>query len=297
MKKHFIILFINVAVLSILFSCNNHPVEIIACGDDQVFVINYETSDTSFLDIVWRWNAKEATDLPEIYQDYMRSADDCKPVDNNKKILIVSSSGGVVLVDRETKQSLFYAHVPNAHSAEYLPNDRIVVALSTASEGNCIKVYDVDKPDVSLYEDSLYSGHGVVWLPETGRLFALGHSELRSYRLRNWDSEKPELQLDNSWTIPGKGGHDLISVSEKRLILTTEDGVWNFDIPNEVFSPFSPLGSVKNVKSINYDETSEVLIYTKAEISWWTHHIYCQNPDRVITVPDIKLYKVRLISE
>ena len=147
-----------------------------------------------------------------------------------------------------------------------------------------------------LYKDSLYSGHGVVWIPEAERLYALGYSELRAYSLKNWDSETPELQLEESWEIPGRSGHDLISVSDIRLILTTVDGVWNFDIPSEKFSPFSPLESVRNVKSVNYDETTQRLIYTKGEISWWTHHIYCENPEKIITVPDNNLYKVRIIS-
>jgi hypothetical protein len=297
MKKPLIILIVNITLLSILIGCNSKPLVIITCGDDQVFLIDYETSDTNNLNILWQWNAKEATDLPVIYQEYMRGIDDCKPVDDNTKILIVSSGGGVVLVDRETKQSLFYAHVPNAHSAEWLPNNRIVVALSTSPGGNSIEVYDVNKSDVVLFKDSLYSGHGVVWIPKTEQLFALGNSELRAYSLKKWDTEKPELQLEKSWTIPGISGHDLISVSDNRLILTAVDGVWNFDIPNEEFSPFSPLESVRNVKSINYDETTERLIYTKAEISWWTHHIYCKNPDRIIAVPNNNLYKVRIIPE
>jgi hypothetical protein len=286
-----------IILLSFMFGCTSKTLEIITCGDDYVFVIDYETSDTNGVNILWRWNAKEATDLPEIYQEYMRSTDDCKPVDDNKSILITSSGGGVVLVDRETKQSLFYAHVPNAHSAELLPNNRIVVALSTSPEGNSIEVFDIDKPDVVLIKDSLYSGHGVVWTSKAEQLFALGHSELREYSLKNWDTEKPELQLEKSWEIPGRSGHDLISVSDSRLVLTTGDGVWNFDITSEEFSPFSPLESVRNVKSVNYDVTTERLIYTKAEISWWTNHIYCENPDKIIAVPDNNLYKVRIISE
>jgi len=288
---------VNIILLSIILGCTSRPLELIICGDDQVIVVDYETSDTNNLNILWRWDASETNDLPKIFQEYMRSTDDCKPVDDNKKILISSSSGGVVLVDRETKQTLFYTHAPNAHSAEWLPNDRIVVALSTASGGNSIELYDVDKPGFVLFKDSLFSGHGVVWMPESEQLFALGYSELREYSLENWNTEIPELHLENSWELPDPGGHDLISISESRLLLTSHVGVWHFDIPNEEFSPFSPLESVQNVKSVNYDEISQKLIYTKGEISWWTHHIYCQNPDKIIAVPDIRVYKVRVIPE
>jgi len=297
MKRQVIHLIESIVLLSIMFGCGSGPMNLITCGDDQVIVIDYESSDTNNLNILWRWDASEATDLPEIVQDYMSATDDCKPVDDNKKILITSSGGGVVLVDRNTKQTLFYTHAPNAHSAEWLPNNRIAVALSTASGGNSIELYDVDKPGVVLFKDSLYSGHGVVWIPETEQLFALGYSELREYSLKNWDTKKPELHLENSWEIPGTSGHDLLSVSASRLILTSNDGVWNFNIPKEEFTPFTPLESVQNVKSVNFDEITQRLIYTKGEISWWTHHIYCKNPDKIIAVPDIHVYKVRIIPE
>jgi hypothetical protein len=277
--------------------CNNETLEIIACGDDQVIIIDNETSDSVAVNIVWRWKASDAADLPDVYQRYMSTVDDCKPVDGDNRLLITSSSGGVVLVDRETKRSLFYAHVPNAHSAEFLPGNRIVVALSTNPDGNSIEVFDVNKPDEVIYKDSLYSAHGVIWMPEIKQLFALGFDVLRAYSLKNWDKENPELSLMKSWTLPGKSGHDLVSASGNRLILTTVDGVWNFDIQKEAFSPFSPLESVSNVKSINYNEDNQRLIYTKGEISWWTHHIYCKNPDKILTIPDINLYKVRLISD
>ena len=98
------------------------------------------------------------------------------------------------------------------------------------------------------------------------------------------------------WKLPGRSGHDLISVSYNRLLITTVDGVWNFDIQNEIFPPFTPLESVSNVKSVNYNENTQYLVYTKGEISWWTHHIYIENPDKILTIPDINLYKVRVNS-
>ena len=296
MNKQIVILIESTVMLFIMFACGSRPLEIVAGGNNQVIVIDYETSDTCNLNIVWSWNADEATDLPEVYKDYLRSVDECKSVDNHKKILLTSSSGAAVVVDRKTKQVLFYTHVPNAHSAEWLPNNRIIVALSTAAEGNSIELYDIDKPDVVLYKDSLYSGHGVVWIPETEQLFALGFSELREYSLVNWDTKNPELQVENSWKIPGTSGHDLMSVSQNRLLLTTQEGVWSFDIPTEEFSSFALLETERGVKSVNFDENTQRLIYTKAEISWWTHHIYCRNPDKIITVPDINLYKARIIS-
>ena len=36
-------------------------------------------------------------------------------------------------------------------------------------------------------------------------------------------------------------------------------------------------------------------VYTKAEINWWTHHIYQKNPDKVVTIDSLNVYKVRVM--
>ncbi|GEM_PF-7085002 len=38
------------------------------------------------------------------------------------------------------------------------------------------------------------------------------------------------------------------------------------------------------------------LVYTKGEISWWTHNIYFINPEKRLIIPDINIYKVRVIK-
>jgi len=269
---------------------------IVACGDEKVLIIDHEASNGTEVRITWKWTASDDGALPEDYQRLMGTIDDCKAVDSGSKILLTSSGGGVVLVDRKSGKSLFHARVPNAHSAEYLPGGRIAVALSTAEKGNAVELYDVNRPEDVLFRDSLHSGHGVVWIDKLQTLFALGGSELRAYNLENRESPAPRLSLVESWKIPGEGGHDLFGVSEKRLILTTVDNVWNFDIEKEDFSVFQPLAGVANVKSVNFDQNSGRLIYTKAEESWWTENIYLRNPDKVISIPGLRLYKVRMFS-
>jgi hypothetical protein len=171
------------------------------------------------------------------------------------------------------------------------------VASSTAADGNSIKIFDIQKPETVIFKDTLYSGHGVVWMAGMSRLFTLGFNDLRSYSLKNWDSGKPELQLMERWILPDDGGHDLVSFSANKFILTTMKGVWVFDTGKKTFSPFTPLQGIENVKSVNYNETTQELVYTKGEISWWTHNIYCKNPDIIINIPDINMYKVRVISK
>ena len=53
---------------------------------------------------------------------------------------------------------------------------------------------------------------------------------------------------------------------------------------------------VNQEKEVNYDPVTQKLVYTKAEISWWTHHIYQENPRKVVTMDSLRVYKVRVIK-
>ena len=287
---------VTLLIISIIFTgCNNTPHELIACGDDKVLIIDEQASNGSDVKIVWSWQASDAaSQIPEIYQSRLISMDDCKPVDNGKNILVTSSSGSVVLIERATKKCLFYALVPNAHSADVLPDGRIAVALSEHPNGNCIEIYDRKQSEKVLYRDSLYSGHGAVWNARRQRLYTLGFDELREYSLVNWKTSSPSLKLERKWTIPGSSGHDLSPVSDDELLVSEHYGVHSFNILNETFTPFEPLKTAENIKSVYYNRKSGKLVYTQAEESWWTFNIYLRNPDKTIHIPSVKLYKVRL---
>lgn len=264
------------------------------CGDNKVWIIDKEKSSEKNIEIIWQWESSDvANQIPEEYQRYLRSMDECKFVDNNTKLLLASSSGGVLLIDRASKECLFYAYAPMAHSVEWLPNNRIAVALSTHPQGNSIEIYDLNQAEKALYKDSLYSGHGCVWIDKRDKLYALGFDELREYSLIDWETPKPKLHLDRTWKLPAEGGHDLSMISDTELLVSDHDGVNIFDIEKEEFQPFEPLATAKDIKSVNYNKQTKELIYTIAEESWWTFNIYLKNPDKVITIPEIKLYKVR----
>lgn len=302
MKSLKYILFIG---LIFLFNCvcrNSFAAErseVIVCGDDKVLIIDLDKSTKDHVSVIWSWKVAEALSLlPADYRKLMIPLDECKSVDNNSKLLLTSSGGGVLLLERESKRCLFYARAPMAHSAEMLPGNLIAVALSTHPQGNSVELYQIGRSEQVLYRDSLYSGHGAVWMDELNRLFALGYDELRSYSLRNGNSSSsPRLQLEKSWKIPVEGGHDLTKVSDSVLLLTGHEGACLFDTGKGLFSPFKPLEKEKNVKSVNYDEESGGLVYTRAEIDWWTHHVYSRKPDKVLTIEDINLYKARVIRK
>ena len=272
--------------------------QLIACGGDKILIIDAQASDGADVSVVWRWQVSEAaSQLPEAYQKYLVPLDECKPVDEGKNVLAASSSGGVVLIERATKKCLFYAYAPMAHSADVLPDGRIAVALSTHPKGNSIELYDRKQPGQVLFKDSLHSGHGAVWNAKRQRLYALGFDELREYSLADWATPSPSLKLERKWTIPGKGGHDLSPVSDDELLVSEHSGVHSFDIPSETFKAFEPLKHAENVKSVNYIKERNRLVYTQANgEDWWTFDIHLKNPDKTLHISNIKLYKVRLIT-
>ena len=279
----------------VVASCSPYGENHVAvCGGKEVKIIDMEKSQGATLHEVWSWRIDDPTEgLPAEYAEYLNPLDECKFVDGNRKLLLTSSHSGVVLLDLKTKKNLFYARVPMAHSADLLPNGRVAVALSTHKLGNSLEIYNISEPEKVLWRDSLYSGHGAVWHAERESLYALGYDVLREYKLKDWQSEKPSLELKQSWPIPVKSGHDLVKVDAKRMLVSGHEGVYWFDVESGEYSPFELLAETVNVKSVNYNARSGRLIYTKAEESWWTHHIYQENPTKVITIDSMNIYKVR----
>ena len=267
------------------------------CGDGIVRIIDMAESDSTDIKEVWRWDKDDPqVNLPKGYDMLMRNLDECKFVDNNTKMLLTASGDGMMLLDIKTKDILCYAHVPMAHSADLLPNNRIAVALSIHNKGNALEIYDIDTPETVVFRDTLYSGHGVVWNEKRQRLYALGYKELKEYELVDWNTDQPSLRQVKMWEIPMESGHDLSPVDDNRMLVSAHEGVMWFDIDKEEFSPFEPLCDVENVKSVNYDPETQRLVYTKAEINWWTHHIYQENPNKVVTMDSLKVYKVRVMK-
>lgn len=279
----------------VVASCSPYGENHVAvCGGQEVKIIDMSQSDGENLHEVWSWRIDEPTEgLPAEYAEYLNPLDECKFVDGNSKLLLTSSTSAVVLIDLKTKKNLFYARVPMAHSADLLPRGRVAVALSTHSKGNSLEIYDIAQPEKVLWRDSLYSGHGAVWHAERESLYALGYDVLREYKLKDWESDTPSLELVASWSIPVKSGHDLVKVDAERMLVSGHEGVYWFDVNSGEYTPYEPLKSTVNVKSVNYNAKSGKLVYTKAEESWWTHHIYQENPTKVITIEDMNIYKVR----
>ena len=269
---------------------------LIAVGEDKIQILQRIEGDT-LPKVIWQWtNSDTNAKIPSAFQSYFKSMDECKPFVNNTRLLACSSSGGVMLIDVASKACLFYAYCPMAHSLEMLPNNRIGVVLSTHNQGNALRIYDASKSNVCLFSDSLYFGHGIVWNEKRQRLYALGYDSLRCYKLKDWQTSSPKLTLEHRWLLPAKGGHELSPVSDNSMMLSMEadNHVYFFNIDEGSFTAFHPLDAKAKIKSLNLNRQTGQYIYTQAETSWWTTHIYSQDPDWKITTTDIdKLYKVR----
>lgn len=264
----------------------------LVCGDSKVLIVDYNKSRDSIPAIIWAWDAKEAMDLPEnVRNTKFRTMDDCKSIENGKKVLVSSSSGAIAVIDIATKKVGFYAEVPNAHSIALLPGNKLVAAASTHKDGNKIMLFDMTKGSDPIFTDTLYSAHGAVWDETRKRLYTLGYDILREYKISD-----DKLALTRKWKIPGIGGHELSMLpNNSQLFVTEHHGAWVFDIATEKFEKIKGFPDQENVKSLGLDKASQY-IYTVPEESWWTFHVNFLNPTRRIAFPDLHVYKARWFS-
>lgn len=266
---------------------------LVACGEDKVLVIDPDQGTDSTA-IIWSWSVDEVKDqLPTRYQKRMIPLDECKPIADNKKILLTSSGGATCILDVASRKVVFYAHTPMAHSADILPGGYVAVANSHHPEGNSLEIYHQDRSEERLLTDTLYSGHGVVWHPKEDKLFVLGFDRIKCYSVEQ-QQNNIAIRLEYTDMLPDNGGHDLSQIDDNQFLITTRKQVFQYDIHTRNFRPFDKL-NMAQVKSINYRPDSGVLIFTKAEDSWWTHHIYLHHSNKTINLPFLKLYKVRTV--
>lgn len=263
--------------------------QFLVCGDTKLLLVDYQKSTEEKAAIIWEWDSRNASELSEEQKNRFRSLDDCKAVNKGKQILVSSSSNAIALLESKTQKVQFVASVPNAHSIELLPHNRIVAAASTNDKGNKIMLFDLDNPDQVLFEDSLYSAHGVVWVKEQKLLYALGYDVLRAYSFPNPN----ELKLEKSWKIPGEGGHDLfLSNDRKKFYMTEHHEAWFFDLETNDFQKIPGFPQAENIKSVSENSAGQ-FIFTVPEESWWTFHVSFHNPEKKIPFPDMKVYKAR----
>ena len=269
--------------------------ELILCGWDEVFVLGTNGAGGIDTNKIWSWKAMEIDGLPEHLRDKFRTTDECKPVEDGRKILVVSSGGGIALIERSTRKALFHAFIGNAHSAEILPNNRVVVAGSRHAQGNCLAVFNLHQPERIVYSEMLDSGHGVVWDEARHLLWALGYDQLKALRLKDWETGEPKLETLAAYALPGKSGHDLIPVLQSDdLLVTTGRNVFLFDRQQRTFRPHPALDSRREVKAVTIHPRTGQIVYIQAEgTNWWAGGVHMINPSGELRLPGERLYKAR----
>lgn len=284
---------------------------ILFCGTNMVYQVDVAKAlgGEYTKGIMWSWDAKTAATTLSLAASRCDHIDDCKPVDNGRKLLITSSYNWCVLLDRESKNILFNTtSVGNAHSAELLPNNRVVVACSDGStaDHDQLQLYDVARSRQVIGRYTLPSAHGVVWCPTTQRLYAIGGQTLNVYSLQDWESANPTLKLEKSITTPKASTHDLTAADATTLVVAG-NRAYLFDVNKETFTEMPRFSGSVALKSVNYNPTNGHVWYTDATQpegtqSWSTQtlrygtDISTGNLAGTIKVPGMDVYKVRVLN-
>jgi hypothetical protein len=264
--------------------------ELILAGGDEVFIVDVGEAAAGRVSRLWRWSGQEAADIPEEVRKQFHHMDECKVVDGGRRVLVCASNGGCALIERASGRVVWRATSRNAHSLDLLPGDRVVVASSLS--GDHVEVFDLQGAAVPVLRVPLHSAHGVLWDGLRQCLWALGFDELRRYRLVDWSSEKPSLQLDGSWRLPDDDGHDLRAVpGSADLLLTTGRKVLLFERDSGMFRVHPELGGEAKVKSADVHRVSGRLV-----VSRWTSRVQLLGPSGVIEFTDAKPYKARWVD-
>jgi hypothetical protein len=287
---------------------NEDATQLLVCGDNMIYLLDADLALSAGYKnaVLWEWDAKKyAKKLGKRKSDMIR-LDDCKPVDDNTKILATSSKGYAVLIDKATGDVLWYSvSSANAHSTEFLPNNRIAVACSKG--GDVLQIFDIGSPNQVKFSTSLPHGHGVVWNPVSERLYAIGNNTFNIYKLTDWETSAPKLTLEKSiatdtWVT---SLHDMLLVDENTLMLAGNRAAF-YNITTGVFTSIPIFASSNTLKSVNINGDTGECWFTdpsKIEIpklTWASHTIrYTDDVNNTyetkkFKIDDLNIYKVRV---
>lgn len=280
--------------------------ENIVCPDQTSHSIIMFKPGTNWNDassVVWSWKASDSPEIKKEHRHWFNHPDECKPVLNATHLLLTASGGGVALVRKEDKKTLFYTRVEgNPHSAALLPDGNI----ASVSSSGFIRLYTVPEqftgPNVPFIDYPLYGGHGLVWDAQAKRLWGLGYTELAVYEY-NFDKANPKLTKVDSISVkgtPAAGGHDLYPIPGTRAFLLTGVGVAVFDIETKKFTTIWNNMRNKSVtmsqppKSLSLTESGAFIILTPSN-EWYTSTIRYFNKQLtpVGTKDGARFYKAR----
>lgn len=265
---------------------------LICCAGSEVFIIPSKAGEITDANWMWRWHPDDSPEIQADQKRWFRSCDECKPI-GKESILIVSSSGGIALIDRADKKCRFLAFAKNAHSACLLPGNRVAVAASAGGDETLIFQIDPERVFQSepLARAPLPGGHGAEWDRKRNRLWMLGESKLELIKLTG----DHQIVVEKTWELPSPGGHDLSpSKDGKSYFITSNTQVYLFDKATGEFQIEPVLGDFKKVKSVDEHPVSGKIVFHKGTPeNWWSETIRFRGSEDTIQIPGKRLYKAR----
>jgi len=283
------------SILAGLASCSSSYIMICDQAQARVVLLDAKADWSNAEAVVWQWQAADSPAIASDQQKWFEHPTDAKPVLGGDFALITASGGGVALVRLVDKAAIFHAHPGgNPHSAEILPDGKLVTASST---GGVLKLWSLVRRQEPLQVVPLFDAHGVCWDPNFNLLWAIGRDELVSFVYDQTQTD-PTLKENSRHRLPDPGGHDLQRSSDgESLILSTLHGVWTFLPESGEFSAYPGLDSTAEVKSISVAlgkaQSSAPTIWLQAEQRWWSDTVYTSEPETRYLMPDAKIYKAR----
>ena len=232
--------------------------------------------------------------LTDSQRPWFRFTDDVKPVVlSGRPLLLVTSSGdgGVALVDASGAGSVvFAAPLPNAHSAELLPDGTIVAAGSIGSDR--LVAYRHAGTWIEWTSAALPHAHGVVWDQVLGCIWAVGDATMLRMPLPGNGPWRPLQTI----ALPDSGAHELTpDPTTGDLIISTGSAVWRLRVDTGEFAAFDDLAGRPHVKSVSIDPQRGRLVMAADPGEWWSHGFdWTQaGQTRRVQFGDRILYKVR----
>ena len=132
------------------------------------------------------------------------------------------------------------------------------------------------------------------------------YQSLQIYKLKDWTSATPSLELEKTVQTPYGGLHDMSLVNSNTLCIGGRRA-YLYDIGANRFTEMMLFSASTAIKSINYNDETGELWYTdstnpEGSQSWSTQTIRystdknASTETRTIKVPDLDVYKVRVMN-
>jgi hypothetical protein len=308
MNRH-LILCLSLPLMMAIEACGKQPEpakdqaksSILICeqASNRIMLMDSEVDWKSPDAVIWSWSPKLDPMVDDHQHSWFRSLDDAKPVRHGQQVVVTASGGGAALIDFESGRAVATVNIGGSpHSAELLPDGRVVVA---SSNGDKLSLWDPGSGQI-LQTTELGDAHGVEWDQTRKCLWALGGKQLICFAYQA-DSGTPRLEpklvLDLPVTEASKhhlrhGGHDLTPIpGEDAYFVTDMDHLWRFDCKNETFTPLAQGHGTAKVKSISQLGKGGPILVLQATEKWYAAGPRTVDGLRKWALPEARIYKAR----